>query len=441
MLPKAPTRSSTKSRWVPAVRWLWVAGILSVILWEITSSVQPVYVHEEASDYGLFLVSTTTTTTTPPPPPRNRIDPVGRHSNALLQGQFNRDASPQTIQWWVETWSAFFEKILVVGPFSKETQRELTQMGIQHRYGVPGGRDPSSPSCYANLMQSLLEIQTDPHLDGVLYIHDDLLVNLTNYTIHGRFPKDTIIMNSVVYSQKEGSLQHQKSEHWIDIERGPSSSTNSSLPRKISFRGYDNTTYQGWKALYKNIHPHWHFYEWCLPTEAKIAAYDPRIDEYLHHGRSWRLPGHRLVDNLWLPKVYASDFVKAAQIHADHENYLECAFPSILEMISQKDYNYNDYNSATTRGRTPPSLQSSKPTHQLQIKEVPLCTTAKYYAKARGRPKMIYNCLKDGVVGNHEFGVYHPIKINYDPQAFRNMVHLVQGSSWRAFNWTPYWKI
>lgn len=123
--------------------------------------------------------------------------------NVLLQGQFNYDMPGALIQFWVQTWSKYFRHILVVGPFSVETQEHLTKAKIRFRSNPDKNFDDKGfVSPYHNLMITLQDeynknddkdsgknvsssTTTNNHaenkIDGVLYIHDDALVNLSAF--------------------------------------------------------------------------------------------------------------------------------------------------------------------------------------------------------------------------------------------------------------------
>ena len=146
------------------------------------------------------------------------------------------------------------------------------------------------------------------------------------------------------------------------------------------------------------------------------------------------VPGNRLSDNMYIPKIYFDDYILAGTFHRDYNNFLECAFPNIISMIKHQWKN------------------------KIKIWEVPLCTTwgcirkcgphrkPPVRAPSSGDPSLVGICLnrdvgisKLGFDNDHQsFGAFHPIKMKFGYDKFREMVHLVQRNDYQSFNWTKY---
>lgn len=395
---------------------------------------------------------------------------AGRHRRSikdavLLQGQFNYPDIPSSdILGWVDAWSEYFDNLVVVGPFTNETMAELQSFfknrtdtrslagfsgSLEVRYGAKGPRDAGSPSCYANLMRTMEEVPSHPvwkNLEGILYLHDDVLLNLTSFfntaenqqvtTSTGNMehqpidslsgeasPRlDAIIQTWPYDSSFRDAQKEMERSYWIQ----------KTAPKYIVYKNHANTTFPSSKALFRSF-PKSRWNHECSSALPKIAR-DPRIDDYLTNNERGdpvlQFPGSRLSDVLYVPRAYFQDFIKAADILAKHEFFLECAFPAILQMMKvaiEKRTQHSSEDPVRPSGESDSFLK----------REVSICTQ---YGGYRGRPSMIRHCWEAGRLETKRQSIYHPIKLSMvGGSIYSQLLSWVQETnetSIAAFNWS-----
>ena len=392
--------------------------------------------------------------------------------NILLQGQFNYPDTPvDRIQVWTETWSKYFKYTVAVGPFTSETQTNLTKLGIRFRYGPENHshhkRDPrpfgslGTVSPYANLLNTIQEIVSIQanlnnnddndddlvHIDGVLFIHDDLIVNLTDYTVDGTFPSDTIITNHDNMHMWFDPKREKESSYYVRVVDSNNNNNNTMQQQRsnrTTIQYWDNRKwfkYDNYTILWQKGLAHWdQLWRKICGKAVDEMARDSRIQDYLDPDGYWYVPGNRYSDNLYIPKIYFHDYIEVAKFHADYGNFLECAVPSIVTMIQHRRNGPTAYNESLSPSST---LSSLLPNDVVKVKEVALCTrfgSNKGMVPA-GHPGVIHSCLTGQPKGFRSFGVFHPVKSSWGFDWFREMVDLVQqggndAGSWKAYNWT-----
>ena len=100
-----------------------------------------------------------------------------RHRNVVLMGQFNWEMPTDNVLFWVQKWGQVFHHVEVRGPFPNKQLQELRCKGVNAYYG---NKDKGFYSPIENLIKSLeLHSNNGNEIEGVLYIHDDGLLNMT----------------------------------------------------------------------------------------------------------------------------------------------------------------------------------------------------------------------------------------------------------------------
>jgi hypothetical protein len=319
-----------------------------------------------------------------------------RYHNVLLQGQFNYDTSPSLIEGWVRAWSQYFSNIIVVGPFSPKTQAALTRLGLSFR---TGRNDRGYVSPYENLMLTLLEYKHHPTIDGVFYLHDDALVNLTRFTGGGGtmsrpFPTDSIVGTLRAKQEVDYSIQV--------IENNATTVVHYSK---------DGNHYDSPEALLKHL-KHWFWNGMCIngyTTMVLDPEYTYRYNDTTANDNNAGTIASRVYsvappgqsDILFVPTRYADAFAHEARPHIANKVFLECALPTIVHHLVEK----------TKVGR----------------RKVELCTHwIDYTVRNEKGTKMIDDCLHNVERIGHS--VYHPFKISVNGvHNWTNMLHQVQG--------------
>jgi hypothetical protein len=324
----------------------------------------------------------------------NKEDNDRRYHNVLLQGQFNFETSGDLVEGWVEAYSKYFSNVIVVGPFSQKTQAELKEKKVSFRIGR---EDKGMISPYENLMTTLLEFKSHPVIQGVLSVHDDALLNLTDFA-NGTYPFPTDDIIGTFKTQKEiddywtYSISATKTGRWkrkdeiIEVIYSRGSHQFKSIDE---FRG--NVSGGGWMRFGS-----------CLSAHTEMLL-DP--DFFNAYGSSQRAsletPGQGQSDVLFVPTKHADAFVHEARPHVAHKVFLECAVPTIVHRLVSNA-------SAVSR-------------------RVALCTTFDLRIRTKNETLMISNCLKRRNYTGNGYGVYHPFKIGKSGvENWTEMLHLIQ---------------
>jgi hypothetical protein len=313
-----------------------------------------------------------------------------RYHNVLLQGHFNYETPPDLVQGWVKAWSKYFSNIMVVGPFTPDTRFELTRLNISVR---ASRADKSLASAtYENLMLTLLEYKHDPMIEGVLYLHDDALVNLTRFT-NGMYPFPT---DTIVGTFGDGNASNALFNIHVQDGKGGNS------PNVIYSK--DGHYYGSQKTLREKL-GHWgHWEKRCLPPLTNMLV-DPENAHMYNNGSraNYEIPNFAQSDVLFVPTRFADAFAHHARPFVDNKVFLECAFPTIIHhMLKERN--------TSSQRRT-----------------VELCTIWDYEVRKKYNKRMVEHCIKTTENG---YGVYHPFKIFWiGVKRWANMLDSVQNTA------------
>lgn len=298
-----------------------------------------------------------------PPLKRRRIN------NLVLMGQFNYNTRADFVIFWVQKWREWFRDVIVHGPFDDSTFHELQTHGI---VALQGSDDKGFVSPMDNLKQTLLQFKHNKRTDGVLYVHDDALLNISAWIrVHEESPE------SIIGSQLNIFPNSYKDHRFIkDAES--MSGTSYKLLVDGSFQKSDGRIFSSneTRRLASTL-MHWTSRK-CLPVMANIAQSNA-FEVYKDFDGSFIVPSPTQADVLLVPMILADAYSRAAQIMIDSKMFLECGFPIIVQMLQ------NSLNATATA--------------------LPLCTD---WRKLRGTEGMIIKCLKSPT----SFVVFHPYKLS-----------------------------
>lgn len=368
----------------------------------------------------------------------------------VLLGQFNFDAPFSSIQQWLEIWSKYFAKIVIAGPFSTETQKELDAVGIVY---IVGRNDEGFVSPYENLlatMQIFRESNVSKNLatgipsswtsdvDGILYLHDDGLLNI-NRLMNGRKRLPTDVFISADYTHYTGPKPQM--EYSIHVERERRlwpNGTEFSTVSPVYYFEHTPDDDVGNRTIHKTIVglmkvlPSWPHMHECLRQQVKmLSEYDETWwNEFAdftnqstvfesnsdasaigngiqHHDdntselvsrTSYRFsfPGYAQSDLLYVPLQYTDLIDRAAQPHIKNEVFLECAVPTIIHWVTTSALRQQKRDGDDAAG----AVQIPVPI----IEKLPLCTD---FTNVRGKQRMLLRCLQ----ASNDWGFYHPFKM------------------------------
>jgi hypothetical protein len=304
-----------------------------------------------------------------------------RHQNVALMGQFNFNAKTNNVVYWIQKWRRFFDTIVVRGPFNETQLQQFKSHSVNVYYG---GSPPQHAffSPVSNLMHTLLQFKKSHVIEGVLYLHDDALLDM-NVLSQGVFPFPTqsIIGNSLGRAFKDPSYKDPRVEP----------DEQASL---YSYRIYPNGTYANHNGtgLFSSLRDmdskleRWpqRSRDVCAPGQRRFAM-DPRSEKYREPDGSILFPSYTQADFLYVPTKLADDFSGIAKLLLEHNIWIECNFGKIVDELRHR-----------ANGT---------------VRVVPLCTTSfKRRRGTRGTISMLKNCMQPK--GHH--GVYHPYKMRGD---------------------------
>jgi hypothetical protein len=212
-------------------------------------------------------------------------------------------------------------------------------------------------------------------IDGVLYAHDDALLNITELTMGQTiFPGNSIIGNDIEHLP----LSYEDMRTVKDVE------AHSHVSYRIHQNGTlskaDGQHFTDWRALSQTL-VSVPFHRVCIPRLHNLAA-DKASSKYKDEENTFLVPAPTQGDFLFVPTALADDFSEAAGLMMKHQVFLECGFAAIVQML--------------------------RITANATVRTIRLCS-GKNSQGSRGNARMIYLCNQKG---GRAFGTYHPYKVS-----------------------------
>ena len=99
--------------------------------------------------------------------------------NVAVMGQFNYADHVDAVIFWYQKYRETFKEVLIAGPFNDAQAAELNQHSINV---IQGRNDRGFVSPYENHMRALLQYKDNEMIEGVIYVHDDGVMNVTELT-------------------------------------------------------------------------------------------------------------------------------------------------------------------------------------------------------------------------------------------------------------------
>jgi hypothetical protein len=302
-------------------------------------------------------------------------------NHTVVMGQFNYDETIESVVFWHTHWKQYFQHVVVTGPLSEHTVHQL-----QNIYGIltfPGRADKgySSPiKNMATVLQYYFQQQqrmggSDDDDDddvvsvqGVLYIHDDTLVNITE--LQPWLGSSTTIIASADTSNPRIGWENNSTRLKHVAETSYSILLDGSVSKVDGY--HTNNPLQ----LANTMNPRWRWTE-CI-SRWYFVTMDPLSHAYREPDGSFLIPSPSFggSDFLYIPLRFAGPFSQVATLLTNHGMFLECGFPKLVDIL-RRHYN------ATAMS-------------------VPLCTT--FATQQRGTMDMIKGCSRP-------LTVVHPLKL------------------------------
>jgi hypothetical protein len=356
-----------------------------------------------------------------PPPSRRRIKDV------VLMGQFNfptiaavntnnrndrndEERVKTDLLFWYQKWRQRFDTVVLRGPFPEHLAGDFR---ANHEVDVRPTRqrllsDKGFVSPMDNLLSTLKQYKNDSKINGVLYVHDDMLVNTTrifggssNTKSQGTGSSEDRTRTIYATHHLRTSFRiHPSSSSTIDEENN-TSSTNLYYSTPDGFRS-DNST-----ELLEHLEP-WPFNWICMDTFSKVAK-DPRSRPFLEHddtngGNPFLLvPGHAQSDFFYVPTSLTEEYEAIAQLLIDHDVFLECGLPRITDVLLGMPLSSPLRQQKNQSPKEPKRGAIENSVNDVRLKVVKLCTSWDY-TKVRGTLQMVAECKSNT-------SVIHPFKL------------------------------
>ena len=289
--------------------------------------------------FGLF-VCINTRRDSIPPMLRPEIDPL---SNIVLMGQFNY--INQNISTWSDTWSKYFKNIVIAAPNGTPKQ----DMKYGHYMFYESDKGFFSP--YINIARVIKE---NNNIQGLLYVHDDLLISGS--------------MMRKIGSAEWISTDFNKNDNSINVYKN---GTFTSKSRQIfSGHKYFRTAWPAWKQCHGNL-TNMFDDQRMLPFLSEPKSDNPYIKA--------RFGASDMLYVFFPSNEHKDAFLELLDLFAENNLFLECAIPTAISLMKER--------------------------FAIKVHNALLCTD---WHNLRGQPiQMIKKCLKDG-----KNEVFHPIKIS-----------------------------
>ena len=226
-------------------------------------------------------------------------------SSTLLMGKFNLDPLWPSLVMWYTLWAAVFTQgprsstpslransnVVAYGPFSRANLLRAQEVGLVCKMAVA---DEGFVSPVANLIDAIRSHLSKSYLSGVLYIHDDMLMDVARVLGHGT---PGYLIDSEISTLTQFTVD--------ELEHGDPSST------------------AWWRAWPSNM---------TFAAMHRVEA-DARARSYLGEDLRLRWGNLGRSDMTYVPFVLAPRFLHIASWMVDNGLFLEIALPNIFRFV------------------------------------------------------------------------------------------------------------
>jgi hypothetical protein len=238
-----------------------------------------------------------------------------RIDNVALQGQFNYPNDMVSVLVWTQKWRSVFKNIVLYGPWNDEQLAEMKAWRIDC-YGSDADNGYVSP--YKNLMHAVRSYQlSNATLLGVMYAHDDMMINVPRILMEGNhFPTTDILhegLSFCFYILPDGSLKDAEGTSYTTLEDM-------------------NASFTKWT---------WWGHAQIMPQLKKLVQ-DERSQFFRRSSDGALRVSIGQGDLLYMPMNLGTSFLSIASILTEYKIFLECAIPILADSLQI-------YSNATAR--------------------------------------------------------------------------------------------
>lgn len=312
-----------------------------------------------------------------------------KYRNVAVLGQFNYADSPTLVDdviFWTQKNKERFETVVAAGPFNDTQMMALKESFIDVISNQNDNRMKGIKEMFhgyftplENLKDTLLRFKDSKKIEGVMYTHDDGIMNITELS-EGTYPFPT---KSIIATGLDSVGTGRYSDHrTMKKKYNVNKSSYRIFPDGHLEDFLKQKKYNSIQDLYDGVPLH----KWDHTTQVYCGigqielAKDPESSRYREEDGSIFFPSFAQADFMFVPTAYAEEFAFAADLHLKHGIWIECAFNTVVDMIRSKT--------------------------NVTVRSVDLCTG---WEKSRGKSYSIYQCRTEQ--STRKFGVIHPFKI------------------------------
>ena len=321
----------------------------------------------------------------------------GRHRNVAVMGQFNYADGHSIITdviFWAQKTREFFSDVVAVGPFN-DAQSHVLRENFISVHSCTADNGFYSP--LSNLRNLLLEYKNSTSIKGVLYIHNDAIMNVSQLSEDKYpFPTHQILSNldeiifrdtkcSSCFRNNTGSQKH--CQLYRIFPDGHFESINKFQTFR-SFQEWEEWSACGWFHS-RN--------DYCSGGQIRMAT-DLALEKLREPDGSIVFTGFGQSDFMFVPVLLAGIFDEAASPHLKHGVWIECAFPKVLDHL----------------------IKWTKAQHR----HISLCTEWDYSIRGTmgGTMQFVRRCIDDPIPS----GIFHPIKPSNGLEIYSRVYDSVQ---------------
>ncbi len=326
--------------------------------------------------------------------------------NVAVMGQFNYADSPTIVDdivFWTQKQREHFKTVVATGPFTDEHMSAFQERSIEARSNHNLLEQQQSESTHRsgsqigffspleNHMNTLLEFKDSPSIEGVLYAHDDAILNVTELS-KGEYPFPS---EDIIGSDVSGQLAWRDARSIEDVD----------FVNRFAYRIFPDGNLEDFKksSTFNNINELFEttLIKWghtpenfCGGGQTEMAKDVESSQPYLEEDGSLLFSPFVQADFLYVPTKYADEFAQAAQFHLKHGVFIECAYGTVVDMVRRKT--------------------------GADVRVTKLCTT--FNQELRGTPESVQMCKNSGA----NEAIIHPFKISKGYDLYGNAMDMVQ---------------
>ena len=308
-----------------------------------------------------------------------------RFRNVAMMGQFNYPTPARDVIFWAQKQKETFDTVTAAGPFSDDVAKVLKESDVDF-IQYEQEENPGFIKPYENLASMLMRYKDSSKIEGVLYVHDDALLNVTSLS-QGLYPFPS--------EQMLGNFEYKNYHDFDSLEMW---SDKRRMYRRQTYRIYQNGTFgnldlnsetHGHLDSLLTAHKNWYNqqYDWCTKGQISLTK-DPAFARFLDKDDDSFLVHHYAQsDMLFVPTAFAEHFIEGAELHKRHNVWLECTVPNVVDMIHQ---------------------QNEK---SFSWRKIDLCTEFKNNNIRIDGKKLIDFCMSKDEANGKSYGTFHPVKM------------------------------